>query len=92
MANHSFPTRTELQVLAILRDSPEGLSGLQIVKRGIARGSVYILLSRLEDKGFVTVDRNEPAYPGLNRSHYRISGEGRRVVAFADDLSTAVRV
>lgn len=86
MAKRGFPTRSEILVLQILQDSPKGLSGPDIVKRGIKEGSVYVLLMRLEDKGFIDVNRSSSEYPGLHRSNYKINPEGRRVLRYAGEL------
>jgi len=90
MAN-DWPTKTEMVVMQILQDSPEGLYGLQVVsasKGVIRRSSVYVLLSRLQDKGFVKAKRpaSDPDYPGLPRPTYRLTADGARVLAAADAI------
>jgi DNA-binding PadR family transcriptional regulator len=89
MSERDFPTPTELKVMMILRDAPKGLYGLQIVEHGISRGSVYVLLSRLENKGFIEVDRSPPraGYPGLPRPHYKLSAVGAKVMTMAKSLN-----
>ena len=87
-----FPTAAELQVMQLLMDEPRGLYGLQVVdkskiRRGtqISRGSIYVLLGRLEDKGLVDVDRRkESNYPGMPRPLYKLNAHGQRVLAVAE--------
>lgn len=90
MNPRDFPTLAEMRVMQILQDAPKGLYGLQIVECSngeIKRGSVYVLLGRLEEKGFVEVKRSEESnYPGLPRPHYRLNGYGSRVLATAETL------
>lgn len=86
-----FPTLAEVNVMRVLQDAPKGLYGLQIVaesKGTISRGSVYVLLDRLELKGFIDVKRTDVkgAYPGLQRPHYKLNAEGRRVLAAAESI------
>jgi len=86
MARTGFPTPTEIQLMQILRDAPRALSGAAIVRQGIKDGSVYVLLSRLEDKGFVNVTRKKSEYAGLERPYYRLSAKGLRALDYGRDL------
>jgi DNA-binding PadR family transcriptional regulator len=46
----------ELKVLRLLIDNPRGLYGSELVSRSegyLSRGSIYTLLERLVEKGFV---------------------------------------
>jgi PadR family transcriptional regulator, regulatory protein PadR len=85
-----FPTLAEMRVMQLLQDAPKGLYGLQIVERSngaIKRGSVYVLLGRLEEKGFIDVTRTQEAnHPGLPRPHYRLNAAGARVLATAESM------
>lgn len=90
-AKRDFPTLAEVDVMRVLQDAPKGLYGLQIVADSngrISKGSVYVLLDRLERKGFIDVKRTDVkgAYPGLQRPHYKLNAEGRRVLATAESL------
>lgn len=86
-----FPTKTEMTVLSLLMNSPKGLYGLQVVDQSegsIKRGSVYVLLGRLEEKGFVSsalakVDSN---HPGLPRPIYKLTAPGQKVLQFAEQM------
>jgi DNA-binding PadR family transcriptional regulator len=83
----AFPTETELLVLHLLRDSGRGLYGLELVKESggkLKRGTVYVILSRLQDKGFV--DAHTPrvrGHAGLPRPRYTLTGAGERALTAA---------
>lgn len=86
MAN-PFATETELLVLRLLRDAPTGLYGLQLVDTSegkLKRGTVYVTLGRLEEKGFVDSRTKAQAnHAGLPRPVYRITGLGQRALEAA---------
>jgi DNA-binding PadR family transcriptional regulator len=82
-------------VLQTLANAPQGLYGLQIVAASdgaIGRSSVYVLLSRLQDKGFVKAKRPsaDPEYPGLPRPIYSLTADGARVLAAAESIGMSV--
>src|SRR5258708_24907769 len=88
MATKDWPTKAEMNVLRVLQGAPQGLYGLQIVSASdgeVGRSSVYVLLSRLQDKGFVKAKRpaSDPDYPGLPRPIYSLTAEGARVLSTA---------
>ena len=87
MGNVLPPTK-ELYILGCLSDQPGGLYGLEMVKASngkLARGTVYVLLSRLEEKGFVTAKADPHAnHPGLPRRQYKLTGLGRRALEAAE--------
>src|SRR5438876_10265938 len=63
----------------------EELYGLQMVtasRRRLKRGTVYVTLGRMEEKGYVTARREDapPAAGGLPRRIYRATPLGRRVL------------
>ncbi|HWN84202.1 MAG TPA: PadR family transcriptional regulator [Vicinamibacterales bacterium] len=71
-----------LIVELLLRD--EELYGLQLVaaSRGrLKRGTVYVTLGRMEDKGFITAreEAPPPEEGGLPRRVYRVTSLGRHV-------------
>lgn len=91
MPRNDWPTPGEMQVLHILQGKPRGTYGLDIVEESdgmIKRGSVYVLLGRLEEKGFVRVVRQqtETKHSGPARPIYRLTGEGSRVLAAAEAI------
>lgn len=70
-------TSKELLVLQIMESLPSPIYGVDIVKSSdgeIGKPDVYIYLSRLEDKGYVTSYKEEPrpGYRGVQRRCYRV--------------------
>lgn len=89
-----WPSGKELEVLKLLQGEPRGMYGLEIVDRSeglVGRSSVYVLLARLEEKGFVRVRRTTSSHPGMPRPIYSITGSGQRAIA-AFELATMSRV
>lgn len=81
MRKHSIQTQ---QVFAVMMDAPSDETyGFQLVKAtGLPSGSVYPILRRLEDRGWVTAREeviNPDAHRPRHRVFYRLTGEGRRV-------------
>ena len=74
----------EALILELLVEHAE-MYGLQLVaasKRRLKRGTVYVTLGRMEEKGFIT-SRAESAPPnegGLPRRIYEATAFGRRVL------------
>jgi PadR family transcriptional regulator len=77
-------SRTEHVILALLSRDKE-LFGLEIVGKSagaVKRGTVYVTLGRMHDKGFVE-SRTEPLAPGaigLPRRLYRLTPYGVAVL------------
>jgi PadR family transcriptional regulator len=75
----------ESLILELLTEHDE-LYGLQLVansKRKLKRGTVYVTLGRMEEKGYIT-SRLEDAPPemgGMPRRQYQATPLGRRVLA-----------
>jgi DNA-binding PadR family transcriptional regulator len=74
----------ETAILQLLAGGAE-MYGLQIVTESdgvIGRGTVYVTLARMQDKGFIgSRQEAQPAgATGLPRRLYRIAGEGARVL------------
>lgn len=85
-----WPAGRELQVLKVLQGEPRGMYGLEIVERSggqIGRASIYVLLSRLEGKGFVRVRRMTSNHPGLPRPIYSITAAGQRVLCASEMMT-----
>lgn len=84
----AWPSGKEIEVLRHLQMAVTGMYGLEIVDKSdgaIGRGSVYILLSRLEDKGYV--ERTVPTaadHPGMPRPIYKINGLGKQALAMVE--------
>jgi DNA-binding PadR family transcriptional regulator len=86
----SIPTK-ELRVLDLLAAKSSPAYGLELVRRSkgdLPRGSVYVLLDRLEEKGLVeSWQEDQPdEHAGLPRRLYKITASGqraRRMIAVA---------
>jgi DNA-binding PadR family transcriptional regulator len=88
MSRNEWPTPSEMLVLNILQSKSRGAYGLEIVaasNQAVKRGSVYVLLGRLEEKGFVRVLKTsaQPGYDGPPRPLYQLTAVGARVMAVA---------
>ena len=75
----------ESLILELLVDGGE-LYGLQLVgasRRRLKRGTVYVTLGRMEEKGYVTsrLEDAPPSAGGLPRRIYEATAFGRRVLA-----------
>lgn len=96
MPRNEWPTPSEMIVMRILQARPAGAYGLEIVaaskrdgkREQVRPGSVYVLLGRLEEKGFVRVLKAKPpiGYKGPPRPQYQLTAEGARVLATAESL------
>jgi len=82
--NTQLPTLTPTERLILDLLSESEMYGLQLVavSRGkLKRGSVYVLLGRMEEKGFVESRPEEKTpHPGLPRRLYRVTRLGTRVM------------
>ena len=81
----------ELLILTLLSEG-RPLYGLELVAAstgGLKRGTVYVTLGRMEDKGYVEseLEDRRPGAAGLPRRLYRPTAFGRRVL----DAWTLVR-
>lgn len=79
---------TERLVLELLRENEE-LYGLDLVQRAggrLKRGTVYVTLGRMADKGFVESRQIPPplGVGGLPRRLFRMTALGQRILAAAD--------
>lgn len=78
-----LPSGKELIVLELLATKRE-MYGLEMVKASdrLARGTVYVLLSRMQDKGYVTSRQlKEENASGMPRRVFSITGLGQRALA-----------
>lgn len=78
-----FATETELKVLALLEENV-GMYGLELVRQSggkLKRGTVYVTLGRLEERGLVrSAVLRKPGHPGLPRPVYSITKDGYRML------------
>jgi PadR family transcriptional regulator len=72
-------SRTHARILELLREGG-AMYGLQLVKASdgaLKRGSVYVTLGRMADKGLVLIEPDaEPDHAGMPRPRYRASSRG----------------
>src|SRR5262245_45728806 len=79
----TLPPKERLILELLVANGP--LFGLALVDRSagaLKRGTVYVTLGRLENKGLISSEQ-EPAHPGaigLPRRIYRVTGLGERVL------------
>jgi PadR family transcriptional regulator len=85
MAKDDFPelTRKEFLAMNMLVGAPKPMYGLQMVEASdgeLKRGTVYVTLNRLEEKGYIT-SKKEAEQPGIAqpRRLYKATGAGVRV-------------
>ena len=89
--NPRLPSGKELIVLELLSGKRE-MYGLEMVKASsrLVRGTVYVLLSRMEDKGYVSSrQEKEETQAGLPRRLYAITGLGQRALFASRQAQTA---
>ena len=86
---NQFASDKELLILCLLSTQPNGMYGLELIKASderLKRGTVYVTLGRMEEKGFVRsrIDKDGPRkHPGLPRPRYRITALGARALSAA---------
>lgn len=82
----------ESLILELLAAERAGeLYGLQLVaasKRRLKRGTVYVTLGRMEEKGFVTSRLEDPpeSQGGMPRRLYKSTSLGKRVLALSAEV------
>ena len=69
--------------LLVEHDQMYGLELVAASRRGLKRGTVYVTLGRMEDKGYITswLEDAPPRAGGLPRRVYRATPLGRRVLS-----------
>jgi DNA-binding PadR family transcriptional regulator len=77
-------SRKEATILRLLVASGD-MYGLEIVAKSageVGRGTVYVTLARMQEKGYVDSEQEKqaPGATGLPRRRYRVTGEGARVL------------
>jgi PadR family transcriptional regulator PadR len=81
-----LPSGKETIALELLQSSGE-MYGLEMVKASdgtLGRGTIYVILDRLEDKGFVkSRAEKQPGEAGMPRRLYKITGLGQRALKAA---------
>lgn len=83
------PNGVEHEVMRLLSQRRE-MYGLEMVKESkrIKRGSIYVTLMRMEEKGWVTSKAEEQAnHSGMVRRLYSITGLGERAMQYAEAVA-----
>src|SRR5437660_1506714 len=80
-----MPSSKETTILELLRDNDSPLFGLELVQKSdglLKRGTVYVTLQRMEEKGLVDSEQEPRPNPeiGIPRRRYRITGLGERAL------------
>ena len=79
----SLPPKERLILEMLVAQGPMfGLAFVDQSKGALKRGTVYVTLGRLENKGLISSEQ-EPPHPGaigLPRRIYRVTGLGERVL------------
>jgi DNA-binding PadR family transcriptional regulator len=84
-------TAKEREILELLIGQSAEMYGLEMVARSggrLSRGSIYVLLDRLEERGLVSshLEARTPGTSGIARRLYRPTGHGRRVFQLWEEL------
>ena len=84
-------TAKEREILGLLIGHGAEMYGLEMVARSdgrLGRGSIYVLLDRLEERGLVSsrLEERPPGSSGVARRLYRPTGYGRRVFQLWEEL------
>jgi len=78
-----LPSPLECEIMRLL--APRELYGLALIKASdgkLKRGSVYVTLGRMEEKGLIEsrVEDSTPDYIGIPRRLYKVTGLGSRAI------------
>jgi DNA-binding PadR family transcriptional regulator len=86
-----FATPTELIILYLLKDAPAEMHGLELVKASgglLKRGTIYVTLGRMEEKGMViSRTRQDGQRPVVSRPVYKVTALGERALVSAELMS-----
>jgi DNA-binding PadR family transcriptional regulator len=85
MTDHGLPRLSSLEMFILdLLSEHRQMYGLEMVVASagrLKRGSVYVTLGRMADKGYITSEEIEGEGQGPPRNVYRMTGHGARVLA-----------
>jgi DNA-binding PadR family transcriptional regulator len=79
-----LPRLSALESLILAMLCSGEMYGLEMVKASdgkLKRGTIYVTLGRMEDKGYIRSREVEDDQPGPPKRVYRITGEGARAIA-----------
>lgn len=89
MFNQQMPrlTNTEILIMGILLDKAGteiyGWELMEASDNKLKRGTIYVILNRMEDKGFVSSQKEtkREGARGLPRRMYKLTGQGQKAYA-----------
>lgn len=85
-------SRLEYTILDLLRSGGE-LYGLEMINESegkLKRGSIYVTLSRMEQKGYIESRQEiDTSISGMPRRLYKINGLGQKLLNAADAAQAA---
>lgn len=88
-------SKVEYTILDLLRSGGK-MYGLELVHASdgaLKRGTVYVTLGRMEEKGFIHSEQEKvEKRPGMPRRLYQVSGQGSRVLAAVDAAQAAMEM
>jgi len=88
------PSGKELLALRLLRDSPAGMYGLEMVNASdgkLKRGAIYTTLAGLQEKGFIESRTNPKArHEGIPRPIYQLTALGQRALVATEMMGFEV--
>ena len=87
-------TKKQAQALSLLRNNVRGMYGLEMVKSsdgGLKRGTVYAVLEKLEDYGYVKseVPSDQEPHRGSPRRIFTITGAGNQALTGFEHMTAA---
>jgi PadR family transcriptional regulator, regulatory protein PadR len=90
-----LPSDKEALILSLLAKG-DPLYGLQLVELSeglLKRGTIYVTLGRLQDKGLVraSTDGDPSGHPGMPRPRYRITAHGSRALQAREAVAALLR-
>lgn len=92
MTENTNLTAKEFLILKMLVNGSNELYGLQMVSDSdgmLKKGTIYVTLGRLEDKGYIESHKEEakPKERGLPKRLYKATGHGAKVFALHQQIN-----
>lgn len=90
-----FLSHNEGKILLMLANNSAEMFGLEMIEASggaLKRGTIYVTLHRMEEKGFIESRLEARPAPevGIARRKYRITGHGARVLAAYEAARTVM--
>ena len=80
----------QFEILELLAQR-QGMYGLELVKASdkLKRATIYVHLSRMQERNWLRSEAIETGEPGMARRRYYVTGEGRKVLDAARAAQSA---